>query len=499
MKKIACLLILIIIITTFSGCITLKTDDSPDSKTSDSDKDGIPNYLDDFPFDPFEQHDSDNDGVGDNSDKFPMDPAASIDSDNDGYPDRWNTGKDQSDSTSNPLLEIDEFPDDPDEWIDSDDDGVGDNGDVFPDNPNEWSDLDEDGIGGNSDINPLVNLAFSITIKKFKVTSMVDILRRAQVYFLIKIDGEEIKRVKNNGKNWNVKLRKEQNVNYDFYYDIPDENGDRYLEIEVIMYDYDYFGSDDIIDISSESGRKTLLLKLDKIKNTVSNVEDKTEGSQGVVWYNITLSEEVTPPKETNTRSYRWRFNDKLFEFSIEIPVEKYEEYKYADVERIPQRKGASAMKSFVTSNDEVIQSVADKLKDFAEDEKYNDSTTVNFILRFIQTVIRYNLDNVTHGCTEYWSFPVETLVDKKGDCEDTSVLFASIMDALKYETSLLFYILDEDFGHLAVGLHLNENLGDYVTYGGKRYYYCETTTPGYIIGKLPPDIKGEPDRIIPI
>jgi hypothetical protein len=499
MKKIPLLLTIILIISIFSGCITLKTDHSPDSKTSDSDNDGIPNYLDDFPFDPFEQHDSDNDGVGNNGDKFPRDPAASVDSDNDGFPDRWNTGKNQSDSSSKPPLELDEFPDDPDEWIDTDGDGVGDNGDVFPDDSDEWSDIDKDGIGDNSDINPLVNLSLDLTIKKFKVTGVVDFLRRAQVYFLIKINGEVIKTVKNNGKNWNVKLNKEKNVNYNIYFDIPDDNEDRYLDIEIVMIDYDYFGSDDIIDISSVSKENTLLLTVDKVKNSISKVEDITEGSQGILWYNISLSDEVEPPSETYTRFYRWRFNDKIFEFSIEIPVEKYEEYKYADVERIPQRKGPSAMRKFVTSDDEIIQNIANQLKEFAEDEKYNDSATGNFILRFVQTIIRYNLDNKTHGCTEYWSFPVETLVDKQGDCEDTSVLFASIMDALKYETILLFYILDEDYGHLAVGIHLYETLGEFVTYGGNKYYYCETTTQGYNIGRLPPDIEGEPDKIISI
>ena len=56
--------------------------------------------------------DTDNDGVQDGLDDFPNDPAASVDSDWDGYPDFWNDGKSQSDSTSSPALEIDVFPND---------------------------------------------------------------------------------------------------------------------------------------------------------------------------------------------------------------------------------------------------------------------------------------------------------------------------------------------------------------------------------------------------
>ncbi|UCG67981.1 MAG: right-handed parallel beta-helix repeat-containing protein [Thermoplasmata archaeon] len=97
---------------------------------ADSDNDSIGDNGDSFPDDPNESSDGDGDGIGDNSDDFPEDPAASMDSDGDDRPDKWNTGKSKSDSTTG--LELDEFPDDPDEWRDSDGDGVGDNSDFLP-------------------------------------------------------------------------------------------------------------------------------------------------------------------------------------------------------------------------------------------------------------------------------------------------------------------------------------------------------------------------------
>ncbi len=105
--------------------------------------------LDGFPFDPLEWVDSDEDEIGDNSDAFPNDMAASMDTDEDGYPDRWNPGMNEDDSTTG--LRLDGFPFDPLEWVDSDEDGVGDNSDVFPSDPLEWSDKDGDGHGDNSD------------------------------------------------------------------------------------------------------------------------------------------------------------------------------------------------------------------------------------------------------------------------------------------------------------------------------------------------------------
>ena len=96
--------------------------------------------------------DSDGDGIRDAEDVYPNDPAASIDTDKDGWPDKWNEGKIEEDSTSNPKLHLDAFPNDPEEWADSDGDGYGDNkADTFPGNSDEWADNDGDGYGDNED------------------------------------------------------------------------------------------------------------------------------------------------------------------------------------------------------------------------------------------------------------------------------------------------------------------------------------------------------------
>jgi len=63
----------------------------------DSDNDGVPDNIDDFPLDASETKDTDGDGVGDNADAFPTDPDEDTDSDGDG------TGDNE-----------DEFPEDPD-------------------------------------------------------------------------------------------------------------------------------------------------------------------------------------------------------------------------------------------------------------------------------------------------------------------------------------------------------------------------------------------------
>jgi hypothetical protein len=81
--------------------------------------------------------------------------------------------------------------------------------------------------------------------------------------------------------------------------------------------------------------------------------------------------------------------------------------------------------------------------------------------------------------------FPIETLVDYGGDCEDTSILFATIVIILNYEA-----IFISPPSHYAVGVWGTNLQGTYWTYNSKNYYYCETTGNNFRIGELPSEFR---------
>lgn len=506
--------VLIVIFSIISGIIIFKvSNDISNVKTDvniDSDGDGLTDHLESKIGTNPMKLDTDNDGINDkdeydywtdrynitNNEKYlptgDIDNDSKInildkDSDNDGVSDGYE-------------LEIGTDPANPD----TDDDKLSDGYEINIDTNPLNKDTDNDGVFDGSDINPLVDLSFTIKIDKFKVTKRVDILGWAQVYFEIKINGEKFKIIDNNGKFWWVLLNKEKEISHDLIsYNIPDNTKELSTEIEIIMFDKDFIGNDDIIDISDLSGLDTLILQYDHKTNTISN-NNITEGSKGVLWYEIELPKENIPNIDYYNRTYKWNFKSRPWELSLKIPVDTYLNYLNSNVSRVPQNQSQSNKKmgAFVTSNEKVIIDLKNKLESLTDSKNYDRVTTANFILKFVQFNVEYSLDNVSKGHLEYWRFPVETLIEKEGDCEDTSVLYASILKAFDYDLVLLFYTWDEGnerIGHLSVGVHLDGDFGEYIEYKGEKYFYCETTNFSYSIGQIPPEINGKPIKIINI
>lgn len=136
----------------------------------------------------------------------------------------------------------------------------------------------------------------------------------------------------------------------------------------------------------------------------------------------------------------------------------------------------------------ELLEGAANEIAQFLYDAATNNGFTseferIQFALSFVQR-LPYVTDKVTTGYDDYTKFVMETLTSLEGDCEDTSILFASILEAepFNYDAVLL-----EPPGHMAVGLLMSKDFDGFAyIYEGKRYYYVETTTEGWGIGQIP-------------
>ena len=107
----------------------------------------------------------------------------------------------------------------------------------------------------------------------------------------------------------------------------------------------------------------------------------------------------------------------------------------------------------------------------------FNVTEMLDYLLRFTQ-YIGYQSDEEYMGMVEYWKFPLETLYDQGGDCEDTSILYCALAnkckDILRSDYKVALVLLP---GHMAAAVFLE---------GSNRYTYCETTNTRFELGQIP-------------
>lgn len=145
--------------------------------------------------------------------------------------------------------------------------------------------------------------------------------------------------------------------------------------------------------------------------------------------------------------------------------------------------------------DDFYITSMIQEINAAAINEGFTESEKVNFVIAFVQN-LPYTEDEVTTDWNEYPRYPIETLFDRGGDCEDTSILVAALLDRMGYDVCLL---LMEDAGHCAVGVAIAGTYGSYYPHDGKQYYFLETTGEGWEIGDFPSSITETSAYIYPI
>ncbi len=190
----------------------------------------------------------------------------------------------------------------------------------------------------------------------------------------------------------------------------------------------------------------------------------------------------------TYDKSFAWNYNGKYWTWNLSIPQSLYDSYKTVPVSSRTEN-GPAGYGFLTTTEDYYIKILAQKLNETTTQQRYNSFDKVSFVLAFVQS-LPYTSDSVTTGNDEYPRFPIETLVDDGGDCEDTSILFATLTLSMGFGTVYL-----NPTGHYAVGILGNNLRGTYWTHpenSNNTYYYCETTGDNFKIGQLPDEFLGQ-------
>jgi len=184
---------------------------------------------------------------------------------------------------------------------------------------------------------------------------------------------------------------------------------------------------------------------------------------------------------------YSWISNKgQELNFSLSLDVNAYT--YYSGLERYLSAKDLYRYAKDDTSI-QIAKEIANTFKTSLPALGYSDREIVEEAINFVQQCFTYEYDTAK-GQSEYPKYLIETMVDRTGDCEDTSLLLCSIVKQLGYGAVLLDYP-----GHIAVGLQFGQDTnqtGRYYDYNGKRYYYIETTNTGWDIGQMPQEYIGQ-------
>lgn len=187
--------------------------------------------------------------------------------------------------------------------------------------------------------------------------------------------------------------------------------------------------------------------------------------------------------------SHEWQHKNRQWSCSLNIPVELYRYYQ-------GRAHQSDDMVQFVLSDFDrsCVRSLVASFREGGDQAGYSDHDNMRNVISFVQS-LRYATDKESKHTQEYARFPVETLVDGKGDCEDLAILAATILHEMGYK--VLLVILPE---HMALAVNCGDlTEGTYYSYEGSKYYFLEVTNQGWNIGQIPNDFKDCPAKLVPL
>lgn len=200
----------------------------------------------------------------------------------------------------------------------------------------------------------------------------------------------------------------------------------------------------------------------------------------------------TAPPSPDNLifRNYSWTYNGLQWDWSGTFSKSGFDYYR----SKSHNRENNYAAYVLSDYDRQLLKGIVQKFKEAGVANNYTEYDTIMNIVSFVQS-LPYTSDKVTTGYDEYPRYPLETLVDNGGDCEDTAVLTAALLRELGFGV-VLIQLPD----HMAVGVKGDESLpGTYYDYLGSRYYYLETTGSGWDIGELPDEYRNDGARVLPM
>ncbi len=189
-------------------------------------------------------------------------------------------------------------------------------------------------------------------------------------------------------------------------------------------------------------------------------------------------------------REFVWIYGDYRYTMTVGMDYPTYLKYDGTNGARLDKRaaygNGTYSVVNDFMVVDDTVGSIARDLM-YLYSQVYGTPTGqgyAEFVLAFVQSCFRYTEDIRQYGQEEYFAYPLETVYSMAGDCEDLSILYATVMDASGYDSGV-FLIPGHAIGAVTLDVYVpgsvsaqySGSVGTFsMTHGGATYYGCETT-----------------------
>ncbi|MCL2328456.1 MAG: hypothetical protein FWC39_08075 [Bacteroidetes bacterium] len=179
------------------------------------------------------------------------------------------------------------------------------------------------------------------------------------------------------------------------------------------------------------------------------------------------------PAQEKIERTYEWNYDGYLFTQTFTFNKSDYEYYR--------RLKKNDPVPNYIEDHagHRYLLELAETLDKNANGMGYEGYELTEYLTAFVQSIDYISDPDMTaYGGGNYCKHPIETLVERGGDCEDKAILLAALLDMFGKGAVLLHYEgRGSESGHYAVGLWCDNCKGTSYTRNGKRYVYIETTS----------------------
>lgn len=234
-------------------------------------------------------------------------------------------------------------------------------------------------------------------------------------------------------------------------------------------------------------GDKFFPINFNKEKQTPTSIFTY-EGKHGAQVRKLDLTIDQFPefidPKYNVSKTLTFDYKGKNYKFPVTVNKQVVSYFEYYPLTDLPV---------FFTANfsDGVGSSLVSGLKKVTTE--MNELDAVNFLLRMVQKSFEYKTDQDNFDREKYM-IPEETLFYTYSDCDDRSILFATLVrEVMGLEVVGLRYSR-----HLAVAVHFsNEVNGDYHMHNGKKFTVADPTYINAPVGLTMSNYKNEKPKIV--